>query len=144
MTAGSVGVRGSSPLSSTHLTRPFSFPESGFRRSWCQRGGHWSPSRCGRVPQCPPHSVRRVLAEFGHHMAVRVCRGPHLRVAEDLHDDPWVYALGQQQRHGGVPAVVQPHLPREGPLPFGQLGSSRAVVGERERTDSSGLSRQTQ
>ena len=37
---GSVGVRGSSPLSSTLLTRPFSDSESGFRRFWCQRGGH--------------------------------------------------------------------------------------------------------
>jgi hypothetical protein len=39
-----VGVRGSSPLGSTLLTRPFSVPKSSLRRSWCQRGGHWCTS----------------------------------------------------------------------------------------------------
>jgi hypothetical protein len=33
--AGSVGVRGSSPLSSTHLTWPSPFPGGGQRRVWC-------------------------------------------------------------------------------------------------------------
>jgi hypothetical protein len=43
-------------------------------------------------------------------MAVGVGGRAHLRVAEDLHDDPRVDALGQQQRRGGVPAVVQPDV----------------------------------
>ncbi len=36
---GSVGVRGSSPLSSTQMNRPFSRREGGLSRFWCQRGG---------------------------------------------------------------------------------------------------------
>nr|WP_255600389.1 hypothetical protein [Blastococcus sp. LR1] len=28
-------------------------------------------------------------------------------MAEQLHDDPWVHVLGEQQGGGGVPAVVQ-------------------------------------
>lgn len=41
---GSVGVRGSSPLSSTPSIRPFSISEGGLTRFWCQRGGHWGQS----------------------------------------------------------------------------------------------------
>jgi len=43
-------------------------------------------------------------------MAVGVRGGAHLRVSEELHDDPRMDALGQQERRGGVPAVVQPDV----------------------------------
>jgi hypothetical protein len=36
---GSVGVRGSSPLSSTDMARPFSLREGGLSRPWSHRGG---------------------------------------------------------------------------------------------------------
>src|SRR4051794_6840011 len=37
-------------------------------------------------------------------------------VAEQLHDDPRVHVLGQQQDGGGVPAVVQADVPDAGGL----------------------------
>jgi hypothetical protein len=38
---GSVGVRGSGPLSSTPPTTPLSLSGNGLRRPWCKFGSHW-------------------------------------------------------------------------------------------------------
>ena len=55
----------------------------------CQRG--WQ-----RIEQNGTHSIGCFSRERGHHMAVDVHGGPHLRMPEQLHHDPRMDALGQQ------------------------------------------------
>jgi hypothetical protein len=49
-------------------------------------------------------------------MAVDVHGRPHLRVPEQLHDDPRMDSFGQQQGGRGVAAVVQPNVADAGPF----------------------------
>ena len=65
------------------------------------------PSRCRRSPQRIAHPVGGVAAEGRHDVAVRVRGRAHLCVAEHLHDDPRVHALGEQQRRCRVPPLVE-------------------------------------
>jgi hypothetical protein len=62
------------------------------------------------------HPVGRLSREGRHDVAVDVHRRAHLAVAEQLPDHPRVDVLAQQQRRGGVPSVVQPHVPDTGRL----------------------------
>jgi hypothetical protein len=53
------------------------------------------------------HAVRRLAGQGGHDVAVEVHRRAHLAVAEQLHHDPRVHVLAQQDSGRGVPAVMQ-------------------------------------
>ena len=135
---GSVGVRGSSPLSSTLLTRPFSDSESGFRRFWCQRGGHWSRHGAGG-----PHSALPIRSAASRPRAgmtwlyvsvvVRICAWPSTSMTTrgcTPSDSSSVAAVCRPswRRTSRTPASLQQGLPC---LPVG-LPLDRPPVGLRE------------
>jgi hypothetical protein len=69
------------------------------------------------------HAVGCLAGERRHDVAVDVHGRAHLAVAEQLHDDPRVHVLAEQQRGGCVPAVVQPNV-----ADAGLLEQARPVV----------------
>jgi hypothetical protein len=101
---GSVGVRGSSPLSSTPMTRPSSLGRAACVVRGCSCGCSWTGST---RQQQGAHPVGRLAGQRRHDVAVDVHRGAHLAVAEQLHDHARVHVLAEQQRCGRVPAVMQ-------------------------------------
>ena len=62
------------------------------------------------------HPVGSFPGKGGHDVAANVHGRAHLAVAEQLHDHARVHVLAQQQRRGGVPAVVQPDVADAGGL----------------------------
>src|SRR3954454_4952403 len=84
---GSVGVRGSSPLSSTPMTRAFSSTESDLSRPGANVVATGARAVPGSVPHRSAHPLGCVLAEGPHDVAVGVRGRPPLCVAEHLHDD---------------------------------------------------------
>jgi len=99
------------------VIRPFSPWESGLTRLWVQLWCSWSDYTGHQQGAHPVGGSWPAPAPHG-------CRCPsssHLAVAQQLRDHPRVDALGQQQRRGVVPAVVQPDVAHPGlghePLP---------------------------
>ena len=117
---GSVGVRGSSPLSSTRLTRAFTFRVRALVGFGCSFGCSFLVASLPLLlplgtalrlaEQRRTHLVGGLLGQRRQDVAVDVGRGAHLRVPEQLHHDPGVNAFGEQQGGGRVPAVVQPDM----------------------------------
>jgi hypothetical protein len=115
---GSVGVRGSSPLSSTRVTWAFTL----WVRALVSLGCRFLRllalgllldlrSRLRNSPERCSHLVGSLLRQRRRLVAVGVSRDAHGREPEQVHDHSWVNALGEQQGRGGVPAVVQSDAP---------------------------------
>src|SRR3712207_2031730 len=86
---GSVGVRGSSPLSSTSMTRPVLLRESGLSRLWLQLALPY-------LSAVGSHAVGGFAGQGRHDVALSVHRRAHLAVAEHLLDEPRVFlSMGQ-------------------------------------------------
>jgi hypothetical protein len=94
----------------------------GFRRIIClvlPIGRTWLFLGWGRAgSKDSGNAFQGIALRFGQYMAVGVHRDADLAMAEDLHDDPWMHTLSDQERRAGMTEIMEADR-------FGQTGDAQ-------------------